>query len=101
RRQGSRLDVIVDGPFRFEGPACLTIRDELQRPEQPSAADVADMRVLAKARAQPGGEPFASRSDPRQEVVIADDGLDSQGGRAGNRMRLIGVAMPEGARAGR
>ena len=61
------------------------------------------MAVVAEAFRQRGFQPRAHRADIVQQAVVADDPLHFQRGGAGDRMRLIGLAVqePAGARGQR
>ena len=96
-RDGLRLDALVQLQRRIEDRLGGAVGDELQRPEQAAAANVADMAVVAEAFLQGGLQRCAHRADVVQQVVLADDSLHLQRGGAGDRMRLIGLAVQEAA----
>ena len=91
------LDAGVQFQGRIERPLARPVADQLERPEKPAAANVADERVLGEALVQATLEPCAHLDHVGEQPIPSDDVLHRQRRRRGHRMAHIGVAMLEAA----
>src|SRR5438477_7645545 len=73
--------------------------DELERPEKPTAPDVADVRMFAERTAQALPQQFAHRFDAREHSVLAQALLHRQSTCACGSVAEIGGAVLEEAAA--
>ena len=79
------------------GSLAAAILHQLDGLEQPAAAHVADVMMVAEALVQAPHQGLALRLDIGQQIVAPDDALHGERARARQRMAQIGVAVLEEA----
>src|SRR4029079_17989109 len=80
---------------RIERRFCVAVADELDADEEAAAANVADMRMLAKPRLQSLHQELALTRHLRQQVLLIDDTLYCQLRGAGRGVSHVGMPMQE------
>ena len=84
---------------RVERLLSRAVFDELERPEEAAATDVADEGAVSEPLHEAALEKVAHGDDVGQQVVTPDRVLHGERRRGRHRMAHIGVAVLEGARA--
>ncbi len=97
--EGCGLDPLIELERRIERRARGAVGDQFDRLEQAAPSDVADMPVIAEALGEPPFELRAKLLHLVEQMLLADDLLYLQRRGAGHRMRQIGMAVLERARA--
>ena len=98
-RRVARPDRAAAAPGRT-APCCARSATSSIAQNRPRPRMSPTWRWLPRRSRQPVGEPLAHRAHVGQQVVLADHLLHRERGGAGDRMRLIGVAVHEAAGAG-
>lgn len=93
------MDAVGSRVRRCEWGLLIAVGDQLDRPEEAAAANIADIGVIAEAFLQGTLQPLALAPDIRQQAITTDHPLDCQSGRAGNWMAYIAKSVHEGPRA--
>src|SRR3954469_5902666 len=97
RLQRRRLHARVHAQRRVERRLALAILDELERPEEAAATDVADMGMAAEVLPQPAFQALAHRPYPREDPVVMQAPLHGERARARRGVPVIRGAVLEEA----
>ncbi|KFA74370.1 hypothetical protein S40288_06678 [Stachybotrys chartarum IBT 40288] len=96
QRKGPLLHRHAERPrARRKRPPRRPVRDELDGPEQPAPAHVADVLGHRQRSPQLGAQPRAPGARRGDEAVAGDDAVHGQRRRASDGVRLVRVAVVE------